>query len=867
MTPMMQQYLAVKEQYPGTLLFYRLGDFYEMFFEDAKIASKELELTLTGRDCGESERAPMCGVPFHAADSYIARLVAKGYKVAVCEQMEDPALAKGIVKRDVIRVMTPGTVIESNMLDESKNNYLAVISMSDASVGLVFADISTGEVHATHEFGGNIADKVKNEIARFSPSEILLNSVALSCRSLREYLISTEINVPDKTDESLFDYEASVIFIQNHFNKSTEELGLGDKKETVTALGAALMYLKTGQKTDLKNITEIDLYNDEKYMGLDLTARRNLELTESVQRRELRGSLLWVIDKTKSAMGKRLMRAYVENPLVSVNYINSRLNSVSELYANPSLLSEIRLGLSGINDFERILTRIVYGTANARELRALCAALAVIPNIKKLLSAVKTNLLKSVCADLDDLNDITSLIESAILEDPAFSVREGGMIKKGYNSELDSLFEIVNGGKEFLAKIEEEEQRKTGIKKLKIGYNRVFGYYIEVTNSFKELVPEHYIRKQTLANCERYITSELKELESKVLGAQERITKLEFEIFSEIRKKVADEQYRIKKTASAVARLDVYASFAHVSLENGYIKPTVNDGDKLIIKDGRHPVVEKFLKGAPFVPNDAVLDSLDNRTAIITGPNMAGKSTYMRQIALIVIMAQIGCFVPAASAEIGVVDRIFTRIGAADDLSMGQSTFMMEMTEVSSILKNATSSSLVILDEIGRGTSTYDGMSIARAVLEYITDKKKIGSKTLFATHYHELTELENTVDGVKNYNIAVKKRGDDITFLRKIIRGGADGSFGIEVAKLAGIPQTVVNNARKILKELEEDGRVTVVDSKPVENHNNNDRFSFFDSAANSAVTEKLKETDLNTLTPIEALTLLYELKKLADI
>ncbi len=862
MTPMMQQYLAVKEQYPGTLLFYRLGDFYEMFFDDAKIASKELELTLTGRDCGEAERAPMCGVPYHAADSYIAKLVAKGYKVAVCEQMEDPALAKGIVKRDVIRVMTPGTVIESSMLDEAKNNYLAAIALFDSACGLTFADISTGEVHVTLLTGNLLTEKVENEIARFSPSELLLNNKALANASLRSFFQSRQIAIPEKTDESLFDYEAAVSILSHRFQKSLEELNLSDKKEAVCALGAALMYLQQGQQADLLNLREIDVYDDAKYMGLDAVARRNLELTESIQRREVRGSLLWTLDHTKTAMGKRLMRSYVENPLVDVNAINNRLYCVKELISNPALLDAIRDALSSVNDFERILTRIVYGTANARELRSLANAVSVIPVLKEKLRGAKTRLLRRIDEDLDPLQDVREWIDRAILDDPAFSVREGNMIRRGYHEELDSLFEIVNGGKEFLSKIEAKEQEKTGIKKLKIGYNRVFGYYIEVTNAYKDQVPDTYIRKQTLTNCERYITEELKALESKVLGAQERITKLEYELFTQLREQVANQQGRIKKTAAAVACLDVFASFAYVSMQNSYEMPIVNDKDQLIIKDGRHPVVEKFLRGAPFVPNDTLMDCQENRTAIITGPNMAGKSTYMRQIALIVIMAQMGCFVPAKSAQIGIVDKIFTRIGAADDLSMGQSTFMMEMNEVASILKNATRNSLIILDEIGRGTSTYDGMSIARAVLEYVTDKKKIGAKTLFATHYHELTELENSMEGVKNYNIAVKKRGDDITFLRKIIRGGADGSYGIQVAKLAGVPAKVVNRAKEILSQLEEGAPAPVPVAKSAMNTESS-QISFA-SEVNDALVQKIKDTDLNTLTPLEALNLLYECKKM---
>ncbi len=866
MTPMMEQYLKVKEQYPDTLLFYRLGDFYEMFFDDAKTASRELELTLTGRDCGEAERAPMCGVPFHAADTYIARLVAKGYKVAVCEQLEDPAEAKGIVKRDVIRVMTPGTVIESSMLDDAKNNYLCAIFLEGENAGLAFADISTGEVSVTAQSGKNVTEKIENEIARFSPSEVLFNDEALYNKDLRAFFAAREIALPPKTDNSLFDEEAGRLITEKVFGQKIEELGLSDLPDAVRALGAVLMYLQYNQKNDLENISDLNVYDNDRFMALDVTARRNLEIVESVHRREKRGSLLWVLDRTNTSMGRRLIRSYTENPLTDPVRINERLNCVSELFSDSDLRGAIRDMLSGINDFERILTRIVYGTANARELRSLAAAADCIPALKGLLGNVRTKLLRSVYKDLDELRDISALINAAILDEPAFSVREGGMIRPGYHAELDELTAIVSGGKQFLAEIEEREQAKTGIKKLKVGYNKVFGYYIEVSNSFKEMVPDYYIRKQTLVGGERFITEELKALEAKVLGAQERITKLEFELFSDVLAKVSAQQSRIKRTASAVARLDVFASFAEVSVQQGYVCPTVNDSDRIVIKNGRHPVVEKFLGGEPFVPNDTLLDCGANRTQIITGPNMAGKSTYMRQIALIVMIAQMGCFVPASSAEIGVVDKIFTRIGAADDLSMGQSTFMMEMSEVSTILRGATKRSLIILDEIGRGTSTYDGMSIARAVLEYVTDKKKIGARTLFATHYHELTALENTIEGVKNYNIVVKKRGEDIIFLRKIVPGGADESYGIELTKLAGIPPKVVSRAKAILGEIEAEGRpapelrVQQTPEIPEE-----PQISML-SGAGTEIIDELKRTDLNTLTPIEALTMLYRFKKEAD-
>ncbi|MBQ8210526.1 MAG: DNA mismatch repair protein MutS [Clostridia bacterium] len=859
-TPMMQQYFKIKENYQDAILFYRLGDFYEMFFDDAKTASRELELVLTGRDCGMPERAPMCGIPFHAADSYIAKLVSKGYKVAVCEQAEDPATAKGIVMREVIRVLTPGTVIESSMLDESKNNYLGCICAWDDGCGLCFADVSTGEIHTTEFAGENAEEKAINEIARFMPAEIIYSTGVAKLDKLEVFLAHKSSAYCNLLKEENFDSEECKKEVEEHFNASVAQLGLEGKNLAVRALGATLSYLKYVQKKSLANMKELDVRNSEKYMRLDSVARTNLEICETQHRREKKGSLLWVLDKTKTPMGKRLIRSWVEQPLLGVSSIISRQNAVAELFDNTSLRDETIETLTQVNDIERILTRVIYETANAKELRALSQTLSNIPHIKSLVSPCKSKMLQEIYKDLDPLEDICSLINDAIREDPPISVREGNMINHGYNAELDSLHDIVAGGKGFLSEIEQREQEKTGIKKLKIGYNRVFGYYIEVLKTYQALIPENYIRKQTLSNCERYITPELKELESKVLGAQERIVSLEYEIFLRIRGKVSDAQFRLKRTAEALARLDALCSLARVAVENGYVCPEVDNSDTLDIKDGRHPVVEKFLDGAPFVPNDTYLDCTDNRTAIITGPNMAGKSTYMRQVALIVLMAQIGSFVPAKSARIGIVDAIFTRVGAADDLSAGQSTFMLEMSEVASIIRNATSKSLIILDEIGRGTSTYDGMSIARAVLEYVADKKKLGAKTLFATHYHELTELEEKLDGVKNYNTAVKKRGEDITFLRRIVRGGADGSYGIEVAALAGIPHSVVVRARAILKELETDApekRTVVSHSEPQE-----EQISF-GSGINEQIIEEIKNIDINTLTPIEAMTVLYEIKK----
>jgi len=863
MTPMMKQYLEIKKEYQDTILMFRLGDFYEMFFEDAKTASRELELVLTGRDCGQEERAPMCGVPFHSVDSYIARLVSRGYKVSICEQLEDPALAKGIVKRDVIRIHTPGTVIESSMLDESKNNFLCCIWLNGQSAGICFADVSTGELNLTQIDEKNPASKIVNEIGRYMPTEIRYNSQVSKSDKVRDFIRNRIECTADEIDEEKITHDYCRQIITAHFEKSLTELGIEGSNEAICALGAAIDYLTEVQKSGLENIREIDFYSDNRFMKIDFSSRRNLELTETMRNREKRGTLLWVLDKTKTAMGKRLIRSWIEQPLLNIAKISKRHNAVSELVNDSLMLNEEIENISDVNDIERLMARIVYETANAKELRSLCATVSMLPAIKGRISGCRSTLLNELYEKIDLLSDIGELIDSAIDEEPPFTVREGGMIKDGFNEELDSLRDIVNNGKGYIAAVQQAEQEKTGIKKLKIGYNRVFGYYIEVPNAFKELVPEEYIRKQTLANCERYITGELKDLESKVLGAQERIVKLEYEIFTQVRAKIASELYRIQKTAHAVAEIDVLCSLANVALKNNYTCPIMTDGQEIIIKDGRHPVVEKMVKDSPFVPNDTQLDCGDNRCAIITGPNMAGKSTYMRQVALIVLMAQCGSFVPASSAQIGVVDSIFTRVGASDDLASGQSTFMVEMSEVANILTNATKNSLLIFDEIGRGTSTFDGMSIARAVLEFAADKKKLGAKTLFATHYHELTELENEIDGAKNYNIAVKKRGDDITFLRRIVRGGADGSYGIEVAKLAGVPNTVVNRAKAILKELEEKGVVTVI--RTVEAQPEDMQMSFGANAGNE-IAEKLKALDVNTLTPIEALQKLYELKLEAE-
>ncbi len=869
LSPMMEQYFQIKKEYADTLLFFRLGDFYEMFFEDAKIASKELELVLTGRDCGQEERAPMCGVPFHSADSYIAKLVSRGYKVAICEQVEDPAQAKGIVKRDVVRIVTPGTVIESSMLDEGKNNFLASVYITDKSCGAAFVDVSTGEVHLDSFTDSSDAARLMNQLGCFDPSEVLLNKYASSIKEVVSFVkdrLSARYQVLADDD---YNEETCRKAVVSHIDENSEKFAEFTRNNALLlAFGSALNYLENAQKNKLENINDVEFFGADKFLNLDLTARRNLELTETQIRREKKGSLLWVLDHTKTAMGKRLIRNWVEQPLLNYSLISARQNAVEELVNNTILLDTEMSLLSDMYDLERIMTRIVYGTANAKELRTLSLTIDKLQGIKESLSGAKTKMLSGIFEEIDLLEDVNALINAAIVDEPPLTVREGGMIKKGYNVELDSLHDIVENGKGYLTAVEQSEQEKTGIKKLKIGYNRVFGYYIEVTNSFKDLVPEHYIRKQTLANCERYITQELKELESKVLGAQERIVRIEFELFSEIRTKIANELERVRVTGKAVARLDVLCSLAYTAVTNNYVRPTVDTSDEVIIKDGRHPVVELMLGGAPFVPNDTHLDCGEYRSAIITGPNMAGKSTYMRQVALIVLMAQIGSFVPASSAKIGIVDKIFTRVGASDDLSQGQSTFMLEMTEVADILKNATQKSLIVFDEIGRGTSTFDGMSIARAVLEYTADKKRIGAKTLFATHYHELTELENSVEGVKNYNTSVKKRGDDITFLRRIVKGAADGSYGVEVAKLAGIPKAVVENAKVILKTLEEQQRVNlgaapkVVAKAPAEE----ELQLSFASSNKEAFIERVKDIDVNTLTPIEALTKLFELQKEAQ-
>lgn len=864
LSPMMKQYFEIKEKNKDSILFFRLGDFYEMFFDDAKLASRELDLTLTGRDCGQKERAPMCGVPFHSCESYIARLVQKGYKVAICEQTEDPAKAKGLVKRDIIRVITPGTVIESGMLDEGKNNFISSAFMANKKIGLSFCDISTGELFITEISGEDLQDQLQDQLISYNPREILIGGEIVNFKTFPNFIKEKlSASVEMLTDDE-FGYSICLDAMKNQF-KENDVNSIKDKKEMVSSVGALLSYLKVTQITGYERINTFEVYNENQYMNLDYNTRRNLELTRTMMNKEKKGSLIWLLDKTKTAMGKRLLRYWLEHPLLNIGTILNRQSAIADLVDDTVQRLEITESLIGIFDIERLMTKIVYGNANARELRSLCGAFENLPQIKNLISKFDSSLMRKLTEDIDPLEDIHQLIDTAIEEEPPFSVREGGLIKEGYNEELDAVRSDMNNSTSLLAQIELEQKEKTGIPKLKVGYNRVFGYYIEVTNSYKDKVPEEYIRKQTLTNCERYITQELKDLEGRILGAKDRSFGMEYAIFDEIRKVVANNLDRIEKTAKAIATLDVLTSLANVASDNNYTRPEVNQSSKIILKDSRHPVVEALLSGAPFVPNDVTLDNDSNRVAIITGPNMAGKSTYMRQVALIVLMAQMGSFVPASYAEIGVVDSIFTRVGASDDLASGQSTFMVEMNEVANIVKKATKNSLLILDEIGRGTSTYDGMSIARAVLEFVADKKKLGAKALFATHYHELTVMENLLDGVKNYNIAVKKRGDDITFLRRIIPGGADDSYGIEVAKLAGLPDWIIKRAKEILKELtsgKTDDKETFANISP---HNNEDdmQLNLLDTASN-AVTDKLKSVDVNTLTPIEAMNLLYELKNM---
>ena len=860
LTPMMQQYLQIKEQNQDSILFFRLGDFYEMFDSDARIASKELDLTLTTRDKDKNksfeEKVPMCGIPYHASDAYIARLIAKGYKVAICEQTEDPATAKGLVKRDIIRVVTPGTVIDSACLEEGRSNFCAGIYLDEEHAAFCACDISTGKAHATAFAGKERLTHLLNELGRFSPAEAVLNEEAFFNEDLHTMLEGKFHCHMEKLPAARFRMEDAEKTIRGQFGDEALQRLPRNNPAVLLALGALLNYLHETQKTDLSHIDDLEYYQEGQFMELDLTARRNLELTETLRSKEKKGSLLWVLEKTKTAMGGRMLRSWLERPLLGVNAINRRLNAVSALVDNMVIREELTLALSGIADMERLIGRVVYGSAGGRDLVALRSAMEKLPDVKAQLAAFDKGRLHELDEQLDDLNDLAALIGETLVDEPPFSVREGEFVRDGFHPEVDRLRGILHGGKDIIVNMEAAEKERTGIRTLKIGYNKVFGYYIEVSNSFKELVPDTYIRKQTLVNGERYITQELKNLESDILSAADRVSALEYEIFTELRTKIAAEVARIQASAAAVAEIDTLCSFAAVAVKNNYCCPVVDDSGVLEIHDGRHPVVEQMQRDALFVPNDIYMGQKENRVAIITGPNMAGKSTYMRQVALIVLMAQIGSFVPAHDAHLGVVDRIFTRIGASDDLSAGQSTFMVEMTEVSDILHSATDKSLLILDEIGRGTSTFDGMSIARAVLEYCADNKKLGAKTLFATHYHELTALEDTLPGVKNYNIAVKTRGEDIIFLRKILPGGADRSYGIEVAHLAGLPRQVIDRAKTILTELEDEA------GKPHAPVVEEDQVSL-EAISEAEVIDTLRRTQVDTLSPLEALNLLYEVKK----
>ena len=859
MTPMMKQYHEIKEQNKDAILFFRLGDFYEMFSDDAILASRELDLTLTTRDRAkpEDERTPMCGVPYHSCDGYIARLIAKGYKVAICEQTEDPAAAKGLVKRDIIRVVTPGTV-DASMLEGGRSNYICAVCMDDECAGLAFCDITTGKTHATSFTGPERLSHVENELGRFSPVEAVLNDGAFQQTGLIDLLREKFNCLTQNGGEARFRLEAAAEQVERQFGKDQADRLPKSNSAALLALGGLLGYLYETQKTDLSHIRELEYYEEGRFMELDLTARRNLELTATMRDKEKRGSLLWVLDRTKTAMGGRLLRSWLERPLLSVTAINKRLASVEALVKSAMDREELIAALTGIGDMERLIGRIVYGSAGGRDLASLRAALGKLPELKEKLSPFPAGRLGELGESLDLLEDAYALLSRAVVDEPPFSVREGGFIRDGFHPEVDRLRDILSGGKSVIADVEAREREKTGIKSLKVGYNKVFGYYIEVSKSYYDQVPDAYIRKQTLAGCERYITQELKDLEHTVLTASDRVVALEYEIFTDLRAQVSARMERIQGTAAAVAELDALCSLASAAVKNNYCRPEVDEGGVIEIHDGRHPVVERMLSGSLFVPNDTYMGEREDRVAIITGPNMAGKSTYMRQVALITLMAQVGSFVPARAARIGVVDRIFTRIGASDDLGAGQSTFMVEMTEVADILKYATSRSLLILDEIGRGTSTFDGMSIARAVLEHCADRKKLGAKTLFATHYHELTALEEVIPGVKNYSIAIRSRGEELIFLRKIIPGGADRSYGIEVAKLAGLPETVVKKARSVLRELEDgSGHTPQLLAEP-----KREQVSLA-ALGEAEVVDRLRRTQPETLTPLEAMSLLYELKQ----
>ena len=862
LSPMMKHYIETKNQYRDCFLFYRLGDFYEMFFDDALLASRELEITLTGKDCGLPERAPMCGIPFHAAESYISKLIEKGYKVAICEQLEDPATCKGIVKRDVVRIVTPGTVIDSNMLDEKENNYIMCIYQKGLYFGISVCDITTGNFYSSEIKDTNNFQILLDEIARYNPAEIITNKIFLSIddeiSQIKErfnvYISSVEDELFNEDPGDLQEFFKFVDNDENVLNKLT------DKSLSIASINALLEYLNNTQKVKLEHINTIKIYDINKYMVLDINARRHLELTEKMRDKNKKGTLLWVLDKTSTSMGGRLLKRWINNPILSTKRINERLYAVEELKNNLILRDDIKEALKKVYDIERLTGKIAFGNANARDMVSLKISLSMLPEIKQLLSSTNSDMLSSLYKNLDELKDIFELIDSAIVEEPPIAITEGGIIKLGYNEEVDTYRKATTEGKTWLIELEAKEKQLTGIKNLKVGYNKIFGYYIEVSKSNLNMVPDRYVRKQTLANGERFITEELKNLESQILGAQEKLVGLEYSIFIEIRNKISKQIERIQQTANIISIIDVLTSFAEISSDYNYVMPIVDESGEIDIKEGRHPVIEKMLPKNEFVANDTYLNNDEDRFSIITGPNMAGKSTYMRQVALITIMAQIGCFVPASYAKIGIVDKVFTRVGASDDLSMGQSTFMVEMSEVATILKNATKNSLVILDEIGRGTSTYDGLAIAWAVVEYMSNKEKIGCKTLFATHYHELTELENKIEGVKNYSVAVKEKGENVIFLRKIVKGGTDESYGIHVAKLAGVPQTIIKRSNEILRTLE---RKVKINSEPKENKKivsgQLDMYNY----KLADIAHELDKINLNELTPIDALNILVKIKE----
>ena len=873
-SPMMQHYLATKEEYKDCILFYRLGDFYEMFFDDAIVVSKELELTLTGKDCGQEERAPMCGIPFHAAETYINRLVANGHKVAICEQMEDPKKAKGIVKREVIKIVTPGTNLNTQALDETKNNYMMCIVYLGDKMGVSIADYSTGDFFVTELEKEN---ELIDEINKFCPSEIIVNEY-FEMRGINLFELNNKLGITESTlDNWYFDDDTCRNKLLTHFGVGTlDGMGLKDYSVGITASGALLTYLYETQKSNMPHITSLQPYTTGKYMIIDSSSRRNLELVETMREKQKRGSLLWVLDKTKTAMGARKLRSIIEHPLIDKKEIIKRQDAIEELCNNAIDREEIREYLNPVYDLERIMTKISCKSANPRDLIAFKNSLKMLPYIKGILKNFKSELLNESFNKLDDLKDLYELIDSAIVEEPPIGMRDGGIIKQGYSSEADELRDAKTKGKEWLAQLETREKERTGIRNLKVKYNKVFGYYLEVTNSFKEMVPPEWVRKQTLTNAERYTTDELKHLEDVILGAEDKLYSLEYDLFSEVREKISSQVARIQQTAKSIALIDVFASLSVVAGQNEFVRPSINEKGIVDIKNGRHPVVEKMMNNDMFVANDTYLDNNANRISIITGPNMAGKSTYMRQTALIVLMAQIGSFVPASSADIGIVDRIFTRVGASDDLASGQSTFMVEMTEVANILRNATKDSLIILDEIGRGTSTFDGLSIAWAVVEHIANTKILGAKTLFATHYHELTELEGTLDGVNNYCIAVKEKGDDIVFLRKIVKGGADRSYGIQVAKLAGVPSQVIERAKELVLELSDadisqKAKDIAQYSKKVASMNKQykkvddlevKQMSLFDTVKDDDIITDIKNMDISNMTPIDALNTLYKLQ-----